>query len=192
MNLRIVALFSLLLLAFELNARTITDMAGRTVSLSGKVERIIPYDPKTSVLLFTCCGDKLIAKGDVPGQKHYYYLSDRYTAIPNIDTKNMEAVLSVNPDVLIVGLHLPDSDFSKFNKLQQRLNVPVVIIDLNIGELEQTYLFLGKLLGDEAGLKPFSNYIADVYADLRSYRALRPSPANRLRFRFITRLGLAD
>jgi iron complex transport system substrate-binding protein len=171
MKLKINILVALLLLVFVAKARTVTDMAGRTVNLPEKVARIIPYDPKTSVLLFTCCEDKMVAKGAVPGQKHYNYLSDRYTAIPDVDTKNMESLLSFSPDLLVVGIHLPASDFGTYDKLQQRLKIPVVIIDLSLEKLDQTYLFLGKLLGNEAGFKPYADYLTGIYAELRSFMA---------------------
>jgi iron complex transport system substrate-binding protein len=179
MRLQTLILLFLLLSAWTAKARTITDMAGRTVNVPDKVERVIPYDPKTSVLLFTCCGDKMVAKGAVPGQKHYNYLSERYTAIPDVDTKNAEAVLSVRPDLLVVGILLPSSDYSSYDKLQQRLNVPVVIIDLSLDKLDQTYLFMGKLLGDEAGFKPYADYLTGIYADLRSLMATsKPATAS--------------
>jgi iron complex transport system substrate-binding protein len=171
MKLQITVLFTLLLLVLVAKARTVTDMAGRTVNLPDKITRLVPYDPKTSVLLFTCCEDKMVAKGAVPGQKHFNYLSERYTAIPDVDAKSPEALLAVNPDLVIVGIHLPESNFSTYDKLQQRLKIPVLVIDLSLEKLDRTYLFMGKLLGNEAGFKPYSDYLAGIYADIHSLMA---------------------
>lgn len=63
MRLQIAVLLVLVLMVFQSRAgrRTLIDMAGRQVVLPEKLNRIIPYDPKTSLLLVTCCGEKLWA-----------------------------------------------------------------------------------------------------------------------------------
>ena len=42
-------------------SKTITDMAGRTIRVPDKIERILPYDPKASILLYPLAFDMMAA-----------------------------------------------------------------------------------------------------------------------------------
>ncbi len=156
----------LLLLAERNFAREITDMVGRTVTIPDKLERVIPYDSKTSILLFPFLGEKLTHKATTPGEKKHSFISNEYEVKPVIDVKNLEEVLIADPDIIIVGNFIPSDPIERSETLQKRTHVPVVIIDLSLDKLDKTYAFLGELLGDEAGSGKYVEYLSSLYAEI--------------------------
>ena len=100
----VLMLFGLICIAN--NAAEITDMAGRRVTVPDIIEKVLPYDNKTNILIYSISGKKMIAKawaGENSGMK---LIASDYLAKPEIDTKNAEEVLKLNPDIEETCLNL--------------------------------------------------------------------------------------
>ena len=74
----------------RLPARTVTDMAGRTVEVPAKIDKVLPYDLKTAVLIFALAGDKMTATPGLPGNKEMQYISKDFIDLPVVDVKHIE------------------------------------------------------------------------------------------------------
>lgn len=172
------ASFTILILCFALNlsAKTVTDMAGRTVPLPEKLEKIFPYDTKTSILLFPLLKNKMVATAMLPGEKKYKFISSQYVAIPEVDVKNIEEVLSVAPQLIIAGYYDKNDNKENAEKLGSRLSIPVVFIDLSIDKLGKTYVFLGKLFHKELESKKYTSFLTDLYHRIDSLKKGREQP----------------
>jgi iron complex transport system substrate-binding protein len=145
------------------SAKTISDMAGRSVNIPEKTEKILPYDAKTSILLFPVANEKMVAKSLIPGSKNFQLIDESYNRMAEVDIKNIEEVLASNPQLIIAGAYISKESIERFDKLQKRTNIPVVIVDLRIDRLDQTYQFLGKLLGNETACNKCADYLKEVY-----------------------------
>ena len=167
-------IFIALCFLFSLEAKTIKDMAGRSVTVPDHLERIMPYDVKTSVVLFPIASDVMLAKTLLPGATDKAFISPEYNSMPEIDMKNIESVLAAHPQVIIAGLHHTDTQYEKYEKLQKRTQIPVVIIYFSIEELDKTYLFLGNLLGKEEACHQCAQFIEQTFAMTDSLMASSP------------------
>ena len=145
-------------------SRSIIDMAGRPVILPDTINRVLPYDPKTSILVFPVIGNKMIATSMLPGKKNFKYISKAYTELPEVDVKNIEEVLTYSPQVIIAGFYNKNDKNETVFSLGKRLNIPVVLIDLSIDKMDKTYMFLGELFNKDS--KPFVSFLQGVYKDI--------------------------
>ena len=153
--------------------RQLTDMAGRDVVIPERPEHLIAYDVKTSILLFPCAGDRMVAKGMIPGTKSLSYLSEAYKQLPDVDVKNLEEVMSFRPDMIIAGAFLPEDPLEKFDKLQSRTGIPVVVIDLSLGKLDKTYVFLAEMLHAESECVSLISYLQRIYKQVNELKTQR-------------------
>jgi iron complex transport system substrate-binding protein len=160
---KLLILTAFLSLVFGLNARQITDMAGRSLTIPDQLNRIMPYDAKTSILLFPCSENKLISRGMLPGKTDFKFISPGYAVLPETDIKNLEAVLAMHPDVVIAGCYLVEDNKEPLTDLQKKLNIPVILVDLSLNQLDKTYRFLGDLLGQPNECKMLADYISGLY-----------------------------
>ena len=151
-------------------ARTITDMAGRTVEIPETIDKIFPYDPKTSILIFPLLYDKMVATSMLPGKKNYQYISKEYTNLPQVDVKNIEEVLLAAPQLIISGFYNKSDNTGPVMKLGSRTNIPVILIDLSIDKTGQTYAFLGKLFHMETESDKYVSYIEQIFSRIDSLR----------------------
>jgi iron complex transport system substrate-binding protein len=165
---------SILALCFtlHLSAKTISDMAGRSVVIPEKIERIFPYDSKTSILLFPLLTDKMVATALMPGENNYQFLSPKYANIPQVDVKSSEEVLSVSPQLIIAGYYDEKDSKVSAEKLGARLSIPVIFIDLSIDKLDQTYAFLGKLFHKEHESKQLVSFLTGLYHQIDRLKKL--------------------
>ncbi len=171
---RISILSFLILFPYILDAKVITDMAGRRVEIPEKIEKIVPFDNKTNMLLFPVAETKMCAKawaGENSGMK---MISESYLKMPEVDLQNAEEVLRLNPDILVVGTFVNKNtkkEITRYTKFAEKINKPLVVVDLELMNLDSTYMFLGELLNEkENGLKCV-NFIRSVYSQVESYKS---------------------
>lgn len=169
-KLKIVILLVLLVLPLFVFPTKLTDMAGRKVDVPASPKRLVPYDAKTSILVFPCAGSKLLAKGMISGTRFLPYLSEEYKQLPTVDIKNLENVLSFQPDLIIAGAFLPEDPLEKFDKLQSKAGIPVVVVDLSLDKLDETYRFLAELLQADAACEPLISYLQRVYQQVNELK----------------------
>jgi iron complex transport system substrate-binding protein len=170
-------LYVLILLFFSglinLYPRTITDMAGRTVEIPDKPERVFPYDPKTSILLFPLIGDKMIATSELPGKETMKYIAKNFIQLPVVDVKNIEEVILASPHIIISGFYNKNDNSEPVLSLGKKLGIPVVLVDLSLDHLDQSYIFLGKLFGREKESRPLVSFMQTLYHRTDSLRTVK-------------------
>jgi len=152
----------------NLSAMTITDMAGRSMDIPDNIKRILPYDVKTSILLFSVAYDKMVAKSLLPDSEQLMFISDKYNKMTEVDMKNIESVLAGNPQIIIAGAYNSDNNYEYFEKIQRRTHIPVVIIDLSIDRLDKTYAFLGTLLGNKKQCSERALFLQNIYNNTKN------------------------
>ena len=91
-----------------------------------------------------------------------------------VDIENLEEVLSVMPEVIIAGIYSGEKQFDSFEKLQKRLKIPVILVDMSIDKLDATYAFLGKVLGNEQVCKNLSVYLSSIYTQINTFIKSKP------------------
>jgi iron complex transport system substrate-binding protein len=161
--------------ALAVHAKNVTDMAGRQVDIPDRVERVLPFDPKTSILIFPVLDEKMVATCVLTGKKGYRFIDDRYKNMPEVDVKNIEAVLAANPQVLLYGIYSNTDNTEPVLKLGRRLNIPVLLVNLSIDRLDEAYSFLGTVFAVEEKCKPLISFLQAVYTEVDSIMKLSPA-----------------
>ncbi len=139
-------------------------MADRPVTVPDEIGKVFPYDMKTSLLIFPIIGEKMVATSLLPGKQDFKYISKSYIDLHEVDVKNMEEVLTYSPQLIIAGFYHKNDKNERVFSLGKKLNIPVVLIDLSIENMDKTYLFLGKMFNVES--KPYVDFIQTLYKDI--------------------------
>lgn len=161
-------------------AATVTDMAGRTVTIPAKVERILLGEGRLFYAVSLLEGNKPLDRivgwqGDfrkLDPQTYAIYKAkfpqiDQIPLIGNTtaDSISPEKVLTLNPDIAIFGLsgHGPGKG-SELVKQLEKAGVPVVFVDFRNSPLKNTLpsmRLLGKALHREQQAENYINFYQD-------------------------------
>ncbi len=196
---------SAMMASFASWAETVTDVAGRTVEVPEKVNRILLGEGRLFHSVAILEGDKPLARiagwqGDFRklDPQTYAVYKAKFPEIDNIpligntsaDSVSSEKVLTLNPDVAIFGLsgHGPGKN-SELVKQLEKAGVPVVFVDFRNDPLKNTLpsiRMLGKILHREEQASAYADFyeknqklVTDVTARLSD--AEKPSVFIELR-----------
>lgn len=140
------------------STKSITDMAGRTLEVPVKIDRVISTVPMTTFAVYALAPEKLIGINMNPNKiDGEVYITDQFLGLPNIggwfgkQTGNYEVFMSMNPDIIIAGEGI--GDFATVLEEHQQVfgTIPVVgVLDARDSRRYDTaVIFLGTLLGEE-------------------------------------------
>ncbi len=152
-------LFSFLLL-FSLEAKELTDMAGRKVNVPENVERSFASAPPMGLLSYIIAPQTMTAM-NLPLNSNFYYKDTKYldsslSKLPvvggwhgNTRGANMETLLALKPQIILAW----KSDFvmKEVEKTFAKFNIPVFFIQEDLVEDEpEAIRAVGRALGKEA------------------------------------------
>lgn len=172
-----------ILMAFyclQLQANTIVDMAGREVTIPEKIDWIVPYDTKASLMLFPIAAEKMATRALLPGVDTFTFIDGGYEQLPAVDIRNVEELLTIKPQVIIAGAYVGSDNLERFDKMEKRTHIPVVVIDLSIDKMSDTYQFLGSLLDVEEHSKVRAEFIDRIYALTQEIIESNPAVDDRI------------
>jgi len=146
-------------------ARTITDMAGRKVTIPDRIEKVVGLSPPVTYLVYAI--DPLLLAGlNFPlWENEKIYTSEHFKKLPVIGgmvgdgrNLNLELLLQIKPDIAFLW-ERSGGDTTAINKEYERLLKPLGIptVYVHIGALSDypaAILFMGDVLGrSERGTK---------------------------------------
>ena len=166
---------------------SVRDMAGRTVTVPDKVDRIVGLGPGALRLLsYLQATDKVVGVEDIdkgsPVGRPYALARPELAKLPRaskggpaeINKKpDMEALLSVNPQVIFVTYMQP----ALADEVQKTLGVPVVVLSYgeSLGSFNQmlhdSLQLAGKILQREQRAQSVSGFIRQAQQDLQKRTA---------------------
>ncbi|QTL41279.1 ABC transporter substrate-binding protein [Xenorhabdus budapestensis] len=169
---------SAMMTSFASWAETVTDVAGRTVEVPEKVNRILLGEGRLFHAIALLEGDKPLARiagwqGDFRklDPQTYSIYKAKFPEIDNIpligntsaDSVSSEKVLTLNPDVAIFGLsgHGPGKN-SELVKQLEKAGTPVVFVDFRNNPLKNTLPSI-RMLGKVLHREEQANAYADFY-----------------------------
>lgn len=144
--------------------RTITDMSGREVVIKKEVKSVFSATPIGTVLIYTINPNKLMAKNFKLSELEKKYTVKEYHDLPVLgtyimgDTANEEEILKLNPDIVLYTGIINDSWKTEVEKTQERLGIPIIMVDGSLKNLKNTYEFLGELLDEKERVKDLGEY----------------------------------
>ncbi|MBR4330373.1 MAG: ABC transporter substrate-binding protein [Candidatus Riflebacteria bacterium] len=150
--------------------RLITDMAGRTVELPDKINRIYAPSPYASTLLESLCPEMLCGLF-FPIEEHQKpYLNPCLLNVPVIGKiSEFEAIKEANPDVILIWGDKSNPIHPKSEKAMAELGIPHIyaccdeLVDLR--DYPAIYRFLGQVLGIEERAEKLAVYCEETLAE---------------------------
>ena len=148
---------------------TFTDSAGRTVDLPKQIDRIAPSGSLAQMALFAIAPDKLVGVSGQWKDTALPYVGDQYRDLPilgqfyGMKNFNKEAVLSVNPQVIIDVGEKKATIVEDMDQIQSSLGIPTIFIEARLDNTDVAYRTLGKILGREAEGNALADYCQATY-----------------------------
>src|SRR5690606_2835091 len=112
-------------------AATARDGANRTVEISGKVERVFPAGPPAAILLYTLAPDLLLGWPRAHRGPELEFLLPDVGRRPEVgrltgrgNTANLEAVLSLRPDLILDAGSVDGTYISLADRVQVQTGIP--------------------------------------------------------------------
>jgi len=159
-------------------ARTVTDLAGRTVEIPEKVERVVLGESRYIPALAILEGDRVVdrlagllpdfEKTDPAGYAQYLERFPTLADVPRVghasaDSFSLESVLSMGADLAIFSVegHGPGARNSELIERLERAGVAVIFIDFRQDPLRNTpksMAVLGEVLGRQAEADTFNDF----------------------------------
>lgn len=149
----------------ENKVRTVVDMAGRSVSIPTKVEKVYTPSPIGTIVMYTLDEKKLVGLNYKLSDIEKKYTSEYYKKLPVLggwfgkgNTGNVEEIIKAKPDVIISMGDINNSSKSQAEDLQKKLGTPVLLVDGKLENMDKAYEFLGDIIGEKERAKELGNY----------------------------------
>ena len=147
------------------HAGTVTDDAGRVVTVPAKIQRVYPAGLPAAILLYMLAPELLLGwpRANTP-QACTYMLPD-ICSRPEVgritgrgDTASPESIAALKPDLILdVGSTGPRYSVLA-ERVQQQTQIPYALLSGGILSLSTSYEKLGRLIGHEAAGADFGDY----------------------------------
>lgn len=149
------------------NMRTIVDMAGRSVSIPARVNKVYGASPTGTIFIYTIDPDLLLGWNYFMGMDGSQFVAEKYKNLPvlggwfgNISTANTEDLMRLHPD-LIICMDIPQQP-GLADRIQDLTGIPVVVVNGSINKMEEAYKFAGKVLGREERTAALAAYCRET------------------------------
>jgi glutamyl-tRNA synthetase len=144
--------------------KTIEDMAGRSLIVPDKIDKVFCTSATGSIVIYTLCPEKLVGWNYDLSPVEKKYILPEYQELPNLGgwfakgTGNIEEILKIAPDIVISLGVINDAERSNADQIEQQLDIPVLLVDGELTEMDRTYEYLGELLGMESEAQQLADY----------------------------------
>lgn len=142
--------------------RTITDQAGRTVTLPAEVNRVITTWRPGTLLIMAAGGKSKLVATDGPSQQSEFLVQvfPEITSLPKVGSKkgglNVEAIVAAKPDVVFVW---SGSDVEPVIQQLESQQIPVVVlVPETLEQMEEAVMLAGKVMGTEEQAQQMISY----------------------------------
>lgn len=159
--------------ASSAHARTVTDMAGRRVTIPNRIERVVGLSPPATYLIHAI-DPNLLAGLSFPlrGDERFYTV-ERFKKLPVVggiagESKsiNVETLLRVKPDIVLLW-ELKRRDMNAINRKYEDalkpLGIPILYLRMgSVNDYPAAFRFLGDVLGRKKRAAELERYAVNV------------------------------
>lgn len=152
----------------EEGTRTITDMAGREIEVPKKINKVFTTSPVGTIALYSIDPTKVAGLNSEISPAEAKYLDEDFQKLPVLgrykdgDSSNEEEILAAKPDLIISMGDVDERWIGEADEAQERLGIPFLMVDSSLDNLDETYKFLGDLLGEEERAKELADYCKET------------------------------
>ena len=155
-------------------AASVTDGAGRPVTIPADVARIFPAGPPAAILLYTFAPELLLGWTRQPEPAECEFLGAGACDKPTVgrltgrgNTTNLEVLLSRKPDLIVDVGTINATYVSLANRVQEQTGVPYALLDGRFAAIAATYRKLGELMSRQSEAETFARYAGDTIATIK-------------------------
>ncbi len=149
--------------------RTITDMAGRTMTVPAEIPWVFSTGSVAAIYLYTLAPEKLLGWNYELNDLEKSVILEEYHDLPNFgmgDAINYEAVIASGPTIALNVGTINDQFISDCDALSESLGIPVVAVDGDLQAAPEAYRFLGELLGLSERAEQLAAYAEETFEDI--------------------------
>ena len=149
--------------------RTITDMAGRTMTVPAEIPWVFSAGSVAAIYLYTLAPEKLLGWNYELNDLEKSVILEEYHDLPNFgmgDAINYEAVIAAGPTIALNVGTINDQFISTCDALSESLGIPVVAVDGDLQAAPDAYRFLGELLGLSERAEQLAAYAEETFEDI--------------------------
>jgi iron complex transport system substrate-binding protein len=153
--------------------RTVTDSAGRKVTISDRVTRILPAGPPASILVFAVAPEALVGWTSAFRPAERPFVPARYADLPVLgrltgrgNTANVETVLAAKPDVVIDYGTVNETYASLADRVQQQTGIPYLLVDGRFDGIPDACVTIGDLVGARQAAGDWVRYTNATLAEV--------------------------
>jgi iron complex transport system substrate-binding protein len=163
--------------------RTITDMAGRKVSIPVKISRVYVDKHCTMLVYALDPGIAVNTVYELP-ESSKKYLRKEYLDKPYTEGSD-EEIIRLHPDIILMCDEVSPQVKDQANRLQTKINIPVVVIEMSMLKSKETIAFLGGILSKPQQAKELTDFIK-TYIDPIGAKAKTIAPKAKVRVYYAT------
>jgi iron complex transport system substrate-binding protein len=159
-------------------AITITDQAGRELTIPDPIDTVYCTSPMGTNLMYTLAPEMLVGWNITPTALEKEYIPEQYRTAIGLGgwfgkntTGNVEEIIKRSPDVVLSIGYLDEAAISDADRIQGLLNIPVIMIDGYLVNTAETYRYIGKLLGVEERAEKLAAYCDEVIQEAQANAA---------------------
>jgi iron complex transport system substrate-binding protein len=179
---RLLLALLLMFAAAPLEARTVTDSAGRTVEVPDRIERVFAAGPPASILLYVLAPEKMTGWPNPPSPEERPFIAEPYRDLPALGrltgrggTANLEVVLKTNPNLILDFGSVRDTYISLADNVQEQTKIAYVLIDGRFEATPKALRLLGDILGVAERGEKLAAYVEQVFAKIDKVLAAIPT-----------------
>ncbi|WP_321333417.1 ABC transporter substrate-binding protein [uncultured Bacteroides sp.] len=128
------------------NTRILTDMAGRKVEIPQNIRSV--FIDRHSVQMFYAFDTAMTVNRvfNYNESEKKFLKKSFYENKPYVIEGASEEIVRLKPDVVIYSQELTKTNIETVNALQAKINIPVILLDMDINKYKETLAFMGKVL----------------------------------------------
>jgi iron complex transport system substrate-binding protein len=131
------------------DTRIITDMAGREVEIPKHIERAF-IDRHSVMMVYAIDTAVMVNRVFEYNEEEKKYLKPSfYEGKPYVIGGAAEEIIKLEPDIIIYSQFITPENIEEVNSLQEKVQLPVILMDMDITKYKEILTFLGDVLGKE-------------------------------------------
>ncbi len=157
---------------------TITDQAGRQLTIPDPIESVYCTSPMGTNLMFMLAPDMMVGWNITPTKLEKQYIPEKYRSVIGLGgwfgkntTGNVEEIIKRHPDVVFDLGTLDEGSIDEANRIQGLLNIPVIMVDGSLVSSGDTLRYIGKLLKREDRAGQLADYCDGVVREAQNASA---------------------
>ncbi len=165
---------------------SIQDMAGRSVYLPKEINSIFGSDITTTLFINALAPEKLSGLNFPISKAQKPFLNSKFENLPVLgfifygkSTLNLEKLAAVHPDIIVCPIfkHTTKEYIKDFESYGEKLNIPIVMVSLDLEKLPEAFSFMGKLLHKTELVDTLSSYCKTTFDWIESVKKKITKPA---------------